>query len=392
MPTVRAKVTPAVLVWARETAGLSQEQVARKISKTFHAERLKQWEENEAQPTIKQLRRLSQIYKSTGFFYLPRAPRDFPVPHDFRRLPDVGPPVYSPELRFELRAAQERRRIAILLYDDLEEAVPGFALAGNRDESPESLARRAREALGVTLDQQVQWRGDQYKALREWKKAVEALGVLVFQVSEITSQEMRGFSIYQQVLPIMAVNRSERPRARIFSMMHELTHLMLKTSGVCDFDEDAPGRPLPDQQLEVLCNRVAAEILVPKSDLLVQPQVAIHPRPRDWGDQEIGDLSRRYAVSREVIVRSLLTHGRTSEVFYLRKREQYRREYKEWRDNQEGGYENHGEKRLRILGNTFARLVLDTYANGRLTLSEVAGYLGVKVNYVPTIEQALGGT
>lgn len=391
--SVKAKVTTSVLVWARESAGLSHDDVARRFGKAFKPERVSAWESGDDRPTIVQLRKLSQIYnRPLAVFYLPRPPRDFPVPHDFRRLPETGPPTYSPELRFELRAAQERRQLALTLFEEIEEQPPRFELVGSLSDGPERLAARAREALAISLDTQAQWKGDQYKALRAWKRAIEARGVLVFQVSEISSSEMRGFSIFEETLPIMAVNRSETPRARIFSMMHELTHLMLRTSSVCDFDEQAP-RSVQDQRIEVFCNRVAAEILVPKAHLLSQSIVAMHPaQPRDWDESDISDLAKLYAVSREVIVRSLLTHGRTTEAFYIRKREQYRREYQQWKESQEGGFENHGEKRLRILGNTFARLVMETYYNGRLTLSEVAGHLGVKVNYIPVIEQALGAS
>lgn len=390
--SVKAKVTTSVLVWARESAGLSHDEVARRFGKTFKAERVAQWEAGADRPTIAQLRKLSQIYnRPLAVFYLPKPPRDFPVPHDFRRLPETGPPSYSPELRFELRAAQERRQLALLLFEEIEERPKRFELAGALSDGAEVLAARVREALGITIEAQSQWKGDQYKALRTWKGAIEALGVLVFQVSEISSLEMRGFSIFEETLPIMAVNRSETPRARIFSMMHELTHLMLRTSSVCDFDEQAP-RSIQDQRIEVFCNRVAAEILVPKRHLLAQTIIAQHPaRPRDWDDADIAELAKLYSVSREVILRSLLTHGRTTEAFYARKRDQYRREYLQWKEAQEGGFENYGEKRLRILGNTFARLVMETYYNGRLTLSEVAGHLGVKVNYIRDVEQALGG-
>ncbi len=391
MRSIKAKITPGVLTWARESAGFSPEQVARKFGKEFKPERIAAWEAGDDRPTIVQLRKLSQIYnRPLAVFYLPTAPRDFPVPHDFRRLPETGKRTYSPGLRYELRAAQERRRFAITLFEELEEQPPTFKHRASLDDGYESVAARARKLLGITLDAQAGWKGDQYKALRSWKEAVEALGVLVFQVSEISSSEMRGFSISEDVLPIMAVNRSETPRARIFSMMHEVTHLLLRKSAVCDFDEQAPRTP-DDQRIEVFCNRVAAEVLVPKHDFLAQPIISSHPaRPREWDEADISELARRYSVSREVIVRSLLTHGRTTEAFYRSKREEYRRAYQEWKDSREGGYENYGEKRLRILGNTFSRLVLDTYYNGRLTLTDVTGHLGIKIKYLADIENALG--
>jgi Zn-dependent peptidase ImmA (M78 family) len=381
-----------VLVWARETAGFSLQAVALKFGAKFKVQRLESWESGDDRPTINQLRTLSEIYKRPlAVFYLPGPPRDFPVPHDFRRLPDVGPPAYSPRLRVELRLAQERRQVALSLYEELDEAPPDFPLRATRRDTIEAVASRARIALGIPIEQQVRW-NDAYVALRNWRRAIEALGVLVFQVSDIDPTEMRGFSFAEDVLPVIAVNRSgrESPRARTFSFMHELTHLMLRESSICDFDERLP-RSQADQLVEIFCNRVAAEILVPKAHLLAQQEVAAHPdRPREWQEHDIAALAKRYSVSREVIVRSLLTHGRTTEAYYQKKREEYRRQYREWKDEQTGGFEKPGDKRLRLLGSSFTRLVLETYYNGRMTLSEAVGHLGIKVGYLQQLEQSLG--
>jgi len=391
-PSVKAKVNRAVLIWARESAGMTQEQAARKIGKKFKVARIAAWESGDDRPAINQLRELSRIYKRPmAVFYLPKPPRSFPVPHDFRRLPDIGPPAYSPELFAEIRLAQERRQTALRLYAELEEAPPHFPLKATLEESIEAVAARAREAIGISIDEQVGW-NDKYLALRKWRQALESLGILVFQVSRIKPTEMRGFSIADEVLPIMAVNRSnhESPRARVFSFMHELTHLMLRSSSVCDFDDESP-RAAIDLQTEVFCNRVAAEILVPKAHFLSQSEIVAHPvRPREWLEETIAELSRRYGVSRLVIVRSLLTHGRANRAFYERKQTEYLARNREWIENQKPGFENFGEKRVRLLGNAFTRLVLETYHNGRLTLSEAVGHLGIKVNYLPTVEQALG--
>lgn len=390
--TVKAKVNPAVLVWARESAGMTLEQAARRIGAKFKVARLAGWETGEDRPTISQLRALTQIYKRPmAVFYLPRPPRAFPVPHDFRRLPDLGPPVYSPELLTEIRLAQERRQTALRLFAELDEEPPRFALRATLDENVEAVAARAREAMGISIDHQIQWK-DKYEVLRNWRQALERLGILVFQVSGIRPTEMRGFAIAEELLPIMAVNRSnhESPRARVFSFMHELTHLMLRSSSVCDFDDESP-RAAIDLKTEVFCNRVAAEILVPRAHFLRQPEIASQPaRPIEWSEDTIAELSKRYGVSRLVIVRSLLTHGRASRAFYQRKQAEYYERNKEWIEKEKDGFERYGEKRVRLLGNSFTRLVLETYHNGRLTLSEVVGHLGIKVNSLPVVERALG--
>jgi Zn-dependent peptidase ImmA (M78 family) len=392
MASIKAKANPDVLRWARKTAGYSIDDAARKISKTFKPERLAAWEKNQAQPTVVQLRKLARIYKRPlAVFFLSEVPKDIPVPRDFRRLPGEIAGIYSPKLRSEIRQAEARRQIALELYDELEETPLGFTLAGTMDQDPTELAAAARQALGIGLTQQMSW-PNPYTALREWRESFERLGILVFQIPEISSDEMRGFSIYEAVLPVVAVNRSETPRARIFSLMHELTHLMLRERGVCDFDEFV-FRPPEEQRIEVFCNSVAANILMPAESFLIQPEIDIHPaRPREWDDQIIDTLSRRYSVSREAIVRRLLTFNRASEDFYLEKRAQYRQEFATYRATREPPREKYGAKRVRILGPAFSRLVLDTYHEGHITLTDVANYLGIKLQHLSAAEHELGIT
>lgn len=387
--SVRAKSNPDLLLWARKSAGFSLEEAARRIGKKFHPDRLAKWESGVQQPTVAQLRKLSEIYRRPlAVFYLQTPPYEFPVPHDFRRLPDEEIRDYSPRLRLELRLAQERRQVALLLLEEMEERPKEFSLQARLDEDPVQVGVRARRALGIEIEHQIEWR-DRYLAMRSWRAAIERLGVLVFQVSEIDPSEMRGFSIFDQALPIIAINRSgrESPNARSFSMMHEFSHLMLRLSSVCDFEEtNSPKSDL--QKTEAFCNRVASEILVPMAHFSEQPEIAAYPAaPREWDDETIATLATRYCVSREVIARKLQTAGRATTEFYRRKREQYRTEYAKARESKPGGPENFGEKRVRLLGPTFSRLVLDSYYNGKLTLSEALGHLGTKVNYLESIEQ-----
>src|SRR5688572_5478710 len=86
----RIPVEPAVLRWARESAGLHQLPVAAKklgvSEKTIDS-----WEAGSLPPTIKQLRTLSKIYKRPlAVLLLPRPPKDFDPLRDFRRVAGSG--------------------------------------------------------------------------------------------------------------------------------------------------------------------------------------------------------------------------------------------------------------------------------------------------------------
>ena len=255
--SVKAPATPAVLVWARESASMEIEEVAARFPDSVTIERITLWENGGVLPTLAQLKKLSEIYRRPlAVFFLQNAPREFAVPRDFRRMPGDRPGTISRALRFELRAAQERRLPALQFYDELEEDPPTFVLTGRMRDAPTTLGSRAREALGFSIQEQFAWR-NQYEAMRAWKTRVEGLGVLIFQIPGIATSEIRGFSIAEMPLPVMGINRAETPRARIFSMMHELTHLMVRTVPIRLSPIPTTSRVLPIPRVKLGLGRAA---------------------------------------------------------------------------------------------------------------------------------------
>jgi transcriptional regulator with XRE-family HTH domain len=239
MAIVRAKVKPELLRWGRTSAGFSLEEAAAKVP--VDPERLAAWEEPDGheRPTMNQLRTLAKAYRRPiSVFYLSKVPQELGLPHDFRRLPGEVALVYSPAVRFEIRAAYQRREIALSLLEELEQQAPRFTARIKMGDDPEAVAMGAREMLGVSYAVQTRWR-DERKAYNGWRNAIEAAGVLVFQAVGVRTDEMRGFSIAEEVLPVIAVNKKDRPNGRTFSLLHEFTHLLLHESGLCDFEDEA---------------------------------------------------------------------------------------------------------------------------------------------------------
>jgi Zn-dependent peptidase ImmA (M78 family) len=386
MPSIKAKSNPKLLIWARETSGFSIPEAAKKIG--VKEEQIEAWESNEGRPTVVQLRKVAEVYKRPlSTFFLSELPRGFSIPHDFRQSPGEIAFVYSPRLRFELRQASERREVALDLYEGLGDEPKPFSLTTTISQNVEEVAMRIRDALGVTYEQQSGW-NNSYKALREWKSRLEALDILVFQISGIPSSEVRGFSHAETFFPVVAVNRAETPNGRLFSLVHEFCHLMLRQSSICDFEEDS-SRAVVDNHIEEFCNGVAGATLVPRQYLLNEPVILQTSGFIDWPESDIQALSNIYCVSREVIVRRLVTVGRARERFYQKKREEYLAQYKVGKTKQGGFAENQGRKRASILGN-FARIVIESYYRDHLTLSDLSGYLGIKVRHLPDLERSLG--
>lgn len=379
----KALVKPELLIWARQSAGLTIEVASKSITTP---KQLELWERGETAPSIRQLTLLANKYKRPlSVFYLPNPPKDFQALKDFRRLPGIIAGVYSAELTFELRAAHERREIALDLYMDVKEYPPKFDLHGNIEQHPEELGGRIRKYLGISLEEQTSWR-DARTAYNAWRNRIETAGVLVFQASRIEISEMRGFAIFNKILPVIAVNSKDHPHGRTFSLLHEFCHLTLGESILTDFSVYNAGdvRPPEARRTEIFCNQVAAAALMPLEHFLKEDIIQLHGASPIWRDTELNSIALNYGVSHEAVLRRLLYSGKTNEGFYNQKRSQYLEGYKEYakklKENT-GGPPPH-LKALGKLGLNFTNIILQNYYLKNITLNDVAGYFGLKIPYV----------
>jgi len=387
MPTAeqkpRALVTPEVLAWARREAGLDPEAAAHKLK--VKPDRLARWESGEDRPTIPQLLKLSEVYKrNPAIFYLPEPPREALAIHDFRRLRDTGAATLSSGLRYEIRLATTRREILlnVLGAEAMQTRLPEIRI-DNSDQ--ERSAAVIREHLGIALTEQRTWRQPD-AGFRHWRDALEQIGVLVFQTTRVDVKEMRGFSLVDARLPVILLNGGDAHAGRTFSLLHELCHIIFRNGGLCLPGED---RHMEGTDHEVLCNRIAGATLVPAESLLAEPIVRRVIGRENWADEDLAALARVYSVSREAVLRRLLIVGRTTDRFYREKRRQYAAEAAV-REQDEGGFVvPQFRQALNRLGRLYAKGVLESFYEGRVSASDLSRYLGLKLKHLPEFEAAV---
>jgi Zn-dependent peptidase ImmA (M78 family) len=342
--------------------------------------------------TIPQLRRIAAVYKRPlAIFYLPERPTSFQPIRDFRRLPDAGINTLGPKLRLEFRRANERRRVAIDLAAEVDRPLKPFTLRCTLNEDPNVIGTRLRDVLGVTLAQQRQWR-NAHTAFLRWRERIEALDVLVFQATSIDAKVARGFSIYNETWPAIVVNRKDAWAGRIFTLFHELTHLLLRTSGVCDLHEKSRSVSM-ESTIERFCNAVAGAMLVPTDAVLAHPLVMAHGSSKVWNDEELLELANHFSCSRETVLRRLLILDRTTKAFYEQKRKDYGEEWESTKrqrvSNQKDMKRNIPVETISSVGTPFIRLALQTYNQQRITLNDLSDILGIQTRHVVTIQKRL---
>ena len=381
---IKALIKPTLLKWARESLNLPIEKAAQKIG--VDVSKITAWEAGALTPTIAQLRKAAAAYKRPlAVFFLSEPPRDFEALRDFRRLPDQLYTEPTPELNLEIRRAHLRRETALELAAGLGIDFPRIRVGRANLQDPNRLAQEARQLLGVSLQQQCVWR-DRYEALHGWIGALERSGVLVFQTSAVSLDEMRGFSISAVPFPVIVVNAKDSPRGRVFTLVHEFAHLLINRGGLCDLHTTTRAQSL-EEETEVFCNQVAGCFFLPEEAFLREPIVTSKTRRAPWEESEIRQLAEKYSVSQEVVLRRLLTLGRITESFYRQRRQELLEAYKREAARGQGGYAPYHLVKVRDLGRAFIRLVLEAYHTETINSSDVAEMLGVRLKHLPTIEQ-----
>jgi Zn-dependent peptidase ImmA (M78 family) len=261
-----------------------------------------------------------------------------------------------------------------------------FELQASIEDQVETVGAAIRTYLGVKQTGQQTWRAT---AFDNWRTAIEAKDVLVFMVLRLALTEMRGVAIAESKLPIILINSKDRTNGRTFTLLHEFCHLVVRASSISGLDFVAP-EPA-SAVVEQFCNAVAGAALAPGDWLLSEHLVRARGQVKTWGDDELAALAGRFGVSREVILRRLLTLGRTTQAFYESRRACFQAEYDALGEKKSsGGPERTSSCSANLVGG-FTRLVFQGYYDRQLTLRDGASHLNLQVTAVPNIEFAAFG-
>lgn len=380
-----SKVTnmnPEILVWARERAGWEAEEVANKIGRS--PETILAWESGESAPTYIQLEKLAyKVYKRPIAIFFFQEPPDEPAPsQSFRTLPEFELEEMGPDTLYATRQAQAMQISLSELNDGVNPSQsPIFVeLEATANSDLTRLAAEVREYLEISLVDQKKFRNIDI-ALKTWRDAIQECGVFVFKRS-IKQKSVSGFCFWDKNFPIIYLNNSTAKSRQIFTLLHELAHILLQTSGVTKSD-DSYIRSLEGEAraIEVFCNKFAAEFLVPASDFESCLQNAT------FDEEFFQNIASQYKVSRQVILRKVLDRRLVSEDFYEQMSTRWKEEYREWEEQRRGtGRGDYYATQASYLGQKYLDLVFTKYHQGKLSVGQLAEFLNVKVSKVARLE------
>ena len=290
-------IKAGLLKWARERAGLTTEVLRARFPK------LEQWEAGTVKPTLKQIEDYAKATNApVGFLFLPEPPDEpMPIP-DFRTMAGKGVHRISPNLRDMIYACQQRqdwfRDHARTVRSDMLGFVGSVKLASPVVET----AAAIRRELSFDLDQRRDcptWTD----ALRMFISQADQVGVLVMCSGVVMNnthrpldpEEFRGFSLSNELAPLVFVNGADTKSAQMFTLAHELAHIWLGETALSDTTVTSQHQ----NAIETWCNRVAAEVLAPLE--VVRSEL----RRSESLDATVARLARRFKVSTLVVLQRL---------------------------------------------------------------------------------------
>ena len=368
-----------MLRWARGRVGLDTNEAA--LASGVKPEQFQRWEQGDAQPTFRQAQHIaSALHAPFGYLFLPEAPADELVLPDLRTVD--GAPAGRPSVNLTETVQHALQRQAWFLEYLQEQGAEPLPFVGrfNTNSSVARIAQDIRDVLGVEIEQgQRNW--ETYH--RELIEAAERAGVLVMRSGIVGNNthrkldvgEFRGFAISNSLAPVVFINSSDAPSARLFTLLHELAHIWLDSSGISNA---VPGNT---RREEVVCNGVAGEFLAPSGlfgELWAESTQALTVR--------IAELAQRFHVSRFVVIRRALDMGLVDHATFLTF---YQAELDAFRAAEGGGgsfYRNAGAKN----SPRFARAVIAEAFSGRLLLRDAGKLLGVQPSKIRDFAGQLG--
>lgn len=374
-----AYINCEILKWARERTPIKIEEIPFRM-KEFSSEQIENWENGTEYPSVNQAKKLCNLYDIPfAALYLSKLPNvDNTTYIDRRTYMDNLDGDISYELWKEINRLKSCRECAIELLN-LEEYRNVFK-GINPNFSTNDISNKIREIFSIETPFKNKTAYSN-NAFNYFRNKIESRGVMVLQIENISIKEIRGISLNYEILPIIAVNKNDSDRAKVFTLFHEIAHLVRRTSNLCliDFNER-------EDEEEKICNNLAANILIPEITL----DSIINGKDLS-DDRVITNLSDRYAVSKFVIIKRLYDLNKIDFVLYKSKYEKYLDLFNEIKKiKKKQGQKiivTQDKKLLSSSGKLYPKIILNAYYEGKISFGEVCNTLNVNSRYIDNIER-----
>lgn len=318
-------------------------------------------------------------------FFFPRPPEVPPLEESFRTLTAEDFAAIPRRVRFFLRQGQAMQLNLAELNDgkNPSQRLITRDLNVTPNTSLDKIAAEVRAYLGVSIDEQATWKNVE-EALEKWREVfATTAGIYVFK-DAFRAPNYFGFCLYDDEFPVIYINNSSAKSRQIFTLFHELGHLLFHTSGV-DLLDDPFLKHLGDaeQKIEIICNGLAARVLVP--DAVLDKML----KGVKVGRLAASQLANHFNVSREVIYRKFLDRGLIEADEYVAAAKEWSAQTKKPEGEESTG--NYYNSQRAYLGQRYIDLAFTRYYQHRFDQRQLAEYLNMKPKSLPTFAERFAG-
>ncbi|MHA1402030.1 MAG: ImmA/IrrE family metallo-endopeptidase [Candidatus Heimdallarchaeaceae archaeon] len=353
----RVNINVNLLEWALNRPGINKEAISRKFPN------LNKWLTKEKKPTVKQLSELSKkLSIPFGLFFIEKPePVDIEIPY-YRTNKDVSASNLSVDFIDIYNIIKYRQEWVRDYLINIGAEPLDYVGKHNHKDKIEEVANDIRKILKIDTNWASNFNSwiDSLKFLIE---KIESVGIFT-SISSIVGNntrrkldvnEFRGFVIVDEYAPFIFINGSDSKSAQMFTIAHELAHILIGKSAAFDLRYTFPAK----NEIEEFCNKVAAEFLVPAKDFLdLWHKYKGDPQP-------FKRLSHVYKVSEIVVARRALDLNIVNKTQFIKFYENYIK--KEKIVNKRGGdfYSNQIYK----IGKRLSMIVYQAVRDGSLLYS-----------------------
>ena len=368
-------VNGEIIRWAREFYNMTPDEAAQAVGVELF--RYMNWEDGSEYPSYAKLKRISDVFhKPSAIFFFPEPPQLPEIKGDLRTLPDEVVSTFSKNIIVQFEKAKVYQLSLQELYgkkDSIISQRSGFP------KDIEQLCDFFRTLLEFPISAQ--------KARKNPKVVFEVFrdrfydqGIYVFK-DAFKDDRVSGICMNDDCFPVIIINNSMSFARQIFTLFHELYHLISDTSGA-EIIRDEYYTALNDQQKEIekTCDAFANAFLVPIDDFTQEL------KKKPLNEERIEELSKLYSVSKEAIMYKLYKMEKVTPAEYNDLKEFF---YGDAIRNgkkkvQSGG--NHYYTQLTYLGSRYAGDVFKHYFSGKIDSVHASEMLQSKVDHLPTLE------
>lgn len=367
------QLEPTVLKWFIDKSGWKYPELAKRISVSENT--LNGWLSGDVKPTIKQIEKLALVLKRPfAAFLLSSPPKEKPPPKDYRMIPGKEGE-FDKKTLLAMRKARRLQHLARELSGNLKYSVNAeFPLATLKDD-PTTIANDIRSEFLISKIVQQKWKTP-YEAFNSLRDVIESKEILVFQV-DMSLDDARGFALADELPYVIVINKKDSIKARLFTLMHEFAHILIRKSGV-----SMPELSLSKQNLDEVekwCNSFSSEFLLPST---LAKEIYVHYGQGILSTNVRQTLSNKYKVSKSMFMYKMKVLGYVSENQYKSFLDSYDPNFQKTPQKKEGkksfGGVSADKRCIHEKGHKFVHLVTDNLRTNHITRSEALDLLSVK--------------